>query len=147
MGLFFIHVSPKLIHWFYSQSFGQCLCILILSNLGWIWFWKVSINTKALLLQLKHIVTHHQGKEYYIKSSLTGENVWNLFEKGKKEPTHRYIKGQDLKVVQSIKRFTNVFKNHLKFQKQSWGLIDCGNPIGTRLSYNNSEDIYFRRSL
>ena len=89
----------------------------------------------------------YQGEKYYIKSSLTGENVWNLFEKDEKEPTHRYIKGKDLKVVQSFKRFINVFKNHLIFQKQSWGLIDCGNPIGTRLSYNNSDDIYFRRSF
>lgn len=89
----------------------------------------------------------YQGEKYYIKSSLTGENVWNLFEKDEKEPIHRYIKGKDLKVVQSFNRFIHVFKNHLRFQKQSWGLIDCGNPIGTRLSYNNSDDIYFRRSF
>ncbi len=90
---------------------------------------------------------NYKGKEYFIKSSLTGVNVWNLFVNGEKEPTHRYIKGQDFKVVQSVKRFINVFKNHLIFQKQNWGLIDCGNPIGTRLSYHNSEDIYFRRSF
>ena len=113
---------------------------------------KIEVKVRQIILAIKQsfkLTTYDlvifQGKEYYIKSSLTGENVWNLFEKEEKEPTHRYIKGQDLKVVQSIKRFANVFKNHLKFQKQSWGLIDCGNPIGTRLSYNNSEDIYFRR--
>jgi len=86
----------------------------------------------------------YQGKQYFIKSSLTGENIWNLFEKGEKEPTHRYIKGQDLKIVHSIKRFVNVFRNHLRFQKQSWGSIDACNPIGTRLSYMSSENIYFR---
>ena len=112
---------------------------------------KIEVKVRQIIWAIKqsfkpttYDLVIFQGKEYYIKSSLTDENVWNLFEKGEKEPTHRYIKGQDLKVVQSIKRFTNVFKNHLKFQKQSWGLIDCGNPIGTRLSYNNSEDIYFR---
>ena len=112
---------------------------------------KIEVKVRQIIWAIKqsfkpttYDLVIFQEKEYYIKSSLTGENVWNLFEKGEKEPTHRYIKGQDLKVVQSIKRFANVFKNHLKFQKQSWGLIDCGNPIGTRLSYNNSEDIYFR---
>jgi hypothetical protein len=103
-----------------------------------IWAFKKSFKPTTYDLVI------YEGKQYFIKSSLTGENVWNLFEKGEKEPIHRYIKGQDLKVVQSVKRFINVFKKHLTFQKQSWGLIDCGNPIDTRLSYNNSEDIYFR---
>ena len=115
---------------------------------------KIEVKIRQIIWAIKqsfkpttYDLVIYQGKEYYIKSSLTGENVWNLFEKGEKEPTHRYIKGQDLKVIQSIKRFANVFKNHLKFQKKNWGLIDCGNPIGTRLSYNNSDDIYFRRSF
>jgi hypothetical protein len=113
---------------------------------------KIEVKIRQIIWALKksfkpttYDLVVYQGKEYYIKSSFTGENVWNLFEKGTKEPTHIYIKGQDLKVVYSTKRFINVFKNLLRFQKQSWGLIDCGNPIGTRLSYNNSEDIYFRR--
>jgi len=89
----------------------------------------------------------YQGEEYFIKSSLTGENVWNLFKKGEKEPIHRCIKGDDIEIVKSFKRFINVFKNHLRFQKESWGLIDYGNPIGTRLSYINSDNIYFRRFL
>jgi hypothetical protein len=106
-----------------------------------IWAFKQSLKPTTYDLVI------YQGKQYFIKSSLTGENVWNLFEKGEKVPTHKYIKGKELKVVQSVKRFINVFKNHLRFQKQSWDLIDCGNPIGTRLSYHNSEDIYFRRSF
>lgn len=89
----------------------------------------------------------YQGRKYFIKSSLTGENVWNLFESGTKEPTHRYIDGDDIKVVQSLKRFISVFKKHLKFQKQNWMLIDCENPVGTRLCYNNSDDITFGRSV
>lgn len=88
----------------------------------------------------------YKGKKYFIKSSLTGENIWNLFEQGTTEPTHRCIRGNDIKVVQSVKRFANVFKNHLRFQIQNWQLIDCDNPIGTRLSYYNSENIFFRKS-
>ena len=115
---------------------------------------KIEVKIRQIILAFKqslkpttYDLVIYQGKQYFIKSSFTGENVWNLFEKGEKEPTHRYIKGKELKVVQSVKRFINVFKNHLRFQKQSWNLIDCGNPIGTRLSYHNSEDIYFRRSF
>lgn len=88
----------------------------------------------------------YKGNFYYIKSSLTGENVWNIFENGEKEPTHRYIKGQDLKVVHSYKRFIRVFKQHMFFQKTSWQRIDCSNPIGTRLSYISSDNIFFMRS-
>jgi len=106
-----------------------------------IWAYKQSFKPTTYDLVI------YQGKQYFIKSSLTGENVWNLFENGEKEPTHRYIKGQELKVVKSVKRFINVFKDHLIFQKQTWGSIDCDNPIGTRLSYNNSDDIYFRRQF
>ena len=115
---------------------------------------KIEVKIRQIIWALKqsfkpttYDLVIYQGKVYYIKSSLTGENVWNLFEKGEKEPAHRYIKGENLKLVQSFKRFINVFKNHLRFQKQSWGLIDYGNPIGTRLSYNNSEDIYFRSDV
>lgn len=84
-----------------------------------------------------------QGQEYFIKTSLTGENIWNLFDIGTKELIYSYIKGNDFKVIRSFSRFKRVFKHNLAFQKLNWGLIDCENPIGTRLSYNNSEDIYF----
>lgn len=115
---------------------------------------KIEVKIRQFIWALKqsfkpttYDLVVYQGKKYYIKSSLTGENVWNLFEKGEKEPTHRYVKDSEIKFVQTLKRFISVFKNHLSFQKQNWGLIDYGNPIGTRLSYNNSTDIYFRRSF
>jgi hypothetical protein len=104
-----------------------------------IWAFKQSFNPTNYDLVI------YQGKEYFIKTSLAGENIWNLFVKYEIKPIHRYIKGQDLKVVHSFKRFINVFKTYLRFQKQNWGLIDYRNPIGTRLCYNNSDDIYFLR--
>lgn len=102
-----------------------------------IWAFKQSLNPTTYDLVI------YKGKKYFIKSSLTGENIWNLFEKGEKEPTHYRVKGNDLKLIQSYKRFITVFKNDLLFQKQCWESIDYDNPIGTRLSYNNSEDIYY----
>ena len=85
----------------------------------------------------------YKGDKYYVKSSLTGENIWNLFEKGKDKPTYYYIKGKDLKIIHSLKRFVNVFKHHMFFQWSSWQKIDCRKPIGTRLSYLSSENIRF----
>lgn len=109
---------------------------------------KIEVNIRQIIWSFKQFfkpttydLVNYQGKYYFIKPSLTGENIWNLFEHGKKEPTHKYIKGNSFKIIQSLTRFINVFKQHLIFQKQNWGLIDCTNPIGTRLSYNNSEDI------
>ena len=86
----------------------------------------------------------YKDKEYFIRPTLTAENVWNLFEKDSKEPSYVFINGKNFYLVQSIKRVLNVFKKHLMFQKNSWGSIDCVNPIGTRLSYKNSKDIYFK---
>lgn len=86
----------------------------------------------------------YKGEKYYIKSSLCGHNIWDLYEKGNQNPIFKYIKGKDLKIIHSLKRFKVVFNQHLRFQKTSWGLIDCSNPIGTRLSYNNSNDIHFK---
>lgn len=86
-----------------------------------------------------------QGKRYYIKSSLTGYNIWNLFEKNNSEPIHKYIKGNNLKVVHSIKRFIPIFKQKMYFQKSCWQKLDFSNPFGTRLSYLNSNNIYYRK--
>ena len=77
---------------------------------------------------------------------MTGENVWNLFEIDGKDVIHYRISGCDFKVVHSFNRFIKVFKHNLRFQKNNWYLIDCNSPIGTRLSYNNSDDIYFHRN-
>jgi hypothetical protein len=85
----------------------------------------------------------YQGKQYFIQPSFTGDDVWHLFDWVDNKPIHARIKGENLKVVQSAKRFINVFKQHLRFQKQNWESIDCGNPIGSRLCFNNSDDIYF----
>lgn len=87
----------------------------------------------------------YNGNIYYIKSSLTGENIWNLFEKTKDKPTYSYIRGNELKIVHSFNRFIRVFKEHMFFQKTSWQRIDCSNPIGTRLSYISSDNIFFGR--
>lgn len=87
----------------------------------------------------------YKGNLYYIKSSLTGEDIWNLFEKSKDKPTYSYIRGNEVKIVHSYKRFIIVFKQHMFFQKTSWQRIDCSNPIGRRLSYINSENISFYR--
>ena len=85
----------------------------------------------------------YKGNVYYIKSSLKGENVWNLFEKTKDNPTYSYIRGNEIKIVNSFERFIRVFKKHMYFQKTSWQRIDCTKPIGTRLSYLSSENIRF----
>ena len=104
--------------------------------------WSIGQSFKPTTYDL----VEYKGNRYYIKSSLTGEDVCNLFEKGNEKPTHYRIKGRDLKIAHSFKRFKSVFKHHIFFQWSSWQQIDCGNPIGTRLSYINSENIYFRNS-
>lgn len=113
---------------------------------------KIEVKIRQIIWALKqsfkpttYDFVVYQGEKYLIKASLTGENIWNLYVEGKKEPIHEFIKGSDFKVVLSLKRFVNVFNGHLRFQKQYWGLIDYRNPLGTRLSYNNSNDIYFSR--
>ena len=102
--------------------------------------WAISQSFKPTTYDL----VEYNGERYYIESSLTGENIWNLFEKGNDKPTYYRIKGKELKIIHSIKRFKNVFKQHMFFQWSSWQSIDCMNPIGTRLSYINSENIQFR---
>jgi hypothetical protein len=85
----------------------------------------------------------YKGEKYFIKSSLTGENIWNLYKKGEKKPSHNYINGNNFKKINSLKLFTKNFKQHLNFQKQNWGSIDLNNSIGTRLSYISSDNIMF----
>lgn len=74
---------------------------------------------------------------------MIGYNIWDLFERGDKNPIHFRINGSELKLINSYKRFKSVFKNKLKFQKENWGTIDNNKPFGTRLSYHNSDDISF----
>ena len=87
----------------------------------------------------------YKGEKFFIKTSFNGHDIWNLYKKGETNPAYKHIKGNELKIVHSVKRFICVFKDSLKFQEYAWGLIDCNNKIGTRLSYKNSEDIYFRK--
>lgn len=89
---------------------------------------------------------NYYGNKYYIKSSLVGEDVWDLYRFCEKLPTHRRIKGNEFKLVHSVGRFIYVFKSNYKFQKMNWYSIDCQNSIGTRLSYKNSDNIYFSKS-
>ena len=88
----------------------------------------------------------YNGNMYFIKSSLCGENIWDLFELNRKTAVYSRIKGIDLKVIHSLKRFILVFKQHMFFQKTNWEKIDCMNPLGTRLSYINSENIFFKNN-
>ena len=104
--------------------------------------WSINQSFKPTTYDL----VEYQNEKYYIKSSLTGEDVWNLSKKGNEKPMYYYIKGKDLKIIHSFKRLKNVFKQHMFFQWSSWQRIDCFNPVGTRLSYLNSENIYFRHS-
>ena len=106
-----------------------------------IWAFKKSFKPTS------YDIIIYKGKQYYIKSSLIGENIWDLYENDKIDPTHRYIKCEEFKVIQSVKRFINVFKNYLIFQKQYWESIDLMNPIGKRLSFKNSDDIYFNKKF
>ncbi len=86
----------------------------------------------------------YKGEKYYIKTSLTGENVWNLFKISSDEIAFYRINGREFNIIHSIRRFISVFKCNMRFQESAWGLIDRQNPLGTRLSYKNSENIYFR---
>lgn len=83
----------------------------------------------------------YNGKKYYAKSSLIGNDIWDLYNDG--EEILYYKNGKDLRIIHSWKRFKRVFKEMLYFQKSSWGLIDQNKPLFTRLSYKNSEDIKF----
>jgi hypothetical protein len=85
----------------------------------------------------------YKNKTYFIKSSLTGNDIWNLFDVNDSNNIVYKISGKKLTVIQSFKRFVTVFNQHMRFQKISWELIDQRNPIGTRLSYINSDNIVF----
>jgi hypothetical protein len=103
--------------------------------------WSINQSFKPTTYDLVEFM----GNKYYIKSSLTGEGVWNLYLKVSKEPNHRFIRTNELKLIHSFGRFVRVFKEHMFFQWSSWQSIDCRNPIGTRLSYLSSDNIRFHR--
>ena len=102
-------------------------------------FWSLQMTLKPTTYD----AVIYKGKKYYIKSSLCGHDIWDLYEKNFKSPTFKRIKGSELKVVHSIKRLKDVFNECMNFQKTSWQLIDCNKQIGKRLSYYNSNNIRF----
>lgn len=116
---------------------------------------QIKYNLRKLEVKLRQIVwsvkrsfepttydkVQYNDKQYFVKSSLTGHNKWNLFDSTSQKPIFTNIHGNDLKVKHSFRRFVNVIKQHMSFQKSNWQSIDCYKPIGYRLSYNNSNDI------
>lgn len=98
---------------------------------------------KQSFLPTTYDIVIYQSNEYYILPSLTGNNTWDLYVKYSKKPTHRRICGSDLKIKNSYRRTFNQYKNKMNFQKQNWESIDCSKPIGSRLSYINSDNIRF----
>ena len=101
--------------------------------------WAIKTSLKPTTYDL----VEYKGDTFFIKSSLTGEGVWNLFKVGETSATYFYIKNRDLKLLHSFKRFVKVIKWHLHFQETSWGRIDRNKPIGRRLCYYSSENILF----
>ena len=85
----------------------------------------------------------YNGEKYYIKSSLCGHNIWDLYKKNNEILIIKRIRGEDLKVVHSFKRFKVVFNQNMHFQKTSWQSIDFNKKLGSRLSYYNSNNIRF----
>jgi len=85
----------------------------------------------------------YQNETYYIKSSMVGNDIWNLYKHEIETPIFYRINGKKLKVKHSWKRFKNNFKQNLSFQEQNWQTIDLEKPFGTRLSYINSDNIVF----
>lgn len=100
-------------------------------------------------------IVKYQGDKFYIKSSLSGHNIWDLYPIDKDKTIGKFwainpqtgaihrIHGSQLVHVMSWRKFKEDFKSHLQHQKSSWRLIDNRKPIGTRLSYINSENIKF----
>jgi len=111
---------------------------------------KLEVKIRYIIWAIKqsfkpttHDLVEYNENLYYIKSSLTGNDIWNLNKKGEKEITFYYVKGKDLKLVHSFDRFKRVFKQHLWFQNTSWYSIDIRRPLGRRICYINSDNIRF----
>ena len=111
---------------------------------------KLEVKIRQIIWALNKIIKPttydivlFNGNKYFIKSSLTGDNIWNLYKMGVDKPIYMHIRGNEFKIIHSLDRFVKCFKNHMKFQVQSWQQIDERKPIGTRLSYYNSDNIRF----
>ena len=87
---------------------------------------------------------NYQGFKFVIKPSFTKDNCWNLHARGNKTPLFYRIDGNELKVNYiSFKKWFGNFKSMYLHQKWSQYSIDIRKPIGTRLSYINSDNIRF----
>lgn len=104
---------------------------------------QIAWSVKRSLEPTTYDSVTYKGMSYYIKSSYTGHNKWNLFDSTSQKPIFTNVKGKELKVKHSFRRFVDVVKRHMYFQKSNWESIDCNKNIGSRLSYNNSNDIKF----
>lgn len=111
---------------------------------------KLEVKLRQLLWAFKETfkpaagdLVKYKGFKCYIRPTLTGYNTWHLRNIDSESPRFTYVKGSDLKIIRSIPQHIHRFKDLLRFQKQSWGSIDLIKPVGTRLSYNNSDDIQF----
>ncbi|UII80067.1 hypothetical protein [Flagellimonas sp. CMM7] len=93
--------------------------------------------------QLKHPTSYdkvkHQTGEFIIKY---GNPNWIFVAShhGKKQ-----FKSTEFKVIRSRSRDWRVFKEKMKFQLGYWYNIDYQNPLFSRISYKNSDNIYFQR--
>jgi hypothetical protein len=86
----------------------------------------------------------YKGNLYYLKNEIFDENVWSLISVKDTNVKISYINIKEFKVIiPTIERFIDTFKSKMFFQNSSWYLIDIRKPIGTRISYNNSDNIKF----
>ena len=108
---------------------------------------KIEVKIRQIIWSICSIFEPHnydivlyKGDEYFIKSSLTGRNKWNLYSDAIK---FNSIHGTELKILHSMKRCLIIFNQSMKFQKDAWESIDCCHELGQRLSYINSDNIKF----
>ena len=91
------------------------------------------------LKQLKEPTSYdkvlYNGKTYYIKY---GNPNWKL------DGIQAQKKKEDFKIIRSLKRDIEVFKQRYKFQMSSWYSIDTyKKPLFRRISYKSHNNISF----
>lgn len=86
----------------------------------------------------------YKGNLYYLKNEIYDENIWSLISVKDTNIKIQYVNIKEFKVIiPTINRFIDTFKSKMFFQNSSWFSIDIRNPIGNRISYNNSSNIKF----
>lgn len=101
-------------------------------------------SIKAIFIPTSYDEVYYEDVQFYVKPSYTGYNIWNLHLKNVKGVFLYRVNGEDLKIIHSFSRSVKVFKKHYKFLKNNWESVDIKNPIGSRLTYINSDDIYIK---